>query len=205
MNILEKKETKIAAIAVSFILVIFLVVMLFNQNNLKQIKNSLEHEAGQELVLRAQDYFDVDEKIAEEITFDTSKVNTNAVGEYEASAVYKGKMYTVQVKVVDTTAPKVDFSCRYIFTNDVTKADLTYMLKSVRDASEYSVKLIRFERSGNLGLMDEKAIKSYTDKINTVASEEELKSMGTADIPTKACIWLLWKLWMHMEMPDMKK
>ena len=185
MNILENKKTKIITAIVAVILIILTVILLFTQNNLKQTKYVLEHEAGQELVFHAQDYFDVDEKTAEEISFDTSKVNANAVGEYEASAVYKGKKYTIQVKVVDTTAPKVDFACRYVFTNDATNVDFTDMFKSVRDASECTIKLICFERSGNLGLMDEKTLKDLTDKINTVASDEELKAVGSTDIPVE--------------------
>ena len=185
MNILENKKTKIIVVIVAIILIILTVMLLFTQNNLKQTKYVLEHEAGQELVFHAQDYFDVDEKTAEEITFDLSKVNANAVGEYEASAVYKGKKYTIQVKVVDTTAPKVDFACRYVFTNDASNADFTNMFKKVRDASECTIKLVRFERSGNLCVMDEKALKELTDKINMVASAEELKTMGSTDIPVE--------------------
>lgn len=184
LEFLEKKETKIVAITISIILLIILVMVLFNQNNLKQTKNSLEHEAGQELVFDAKDYFDVDEETAEAIAFDTSKVNANKVGEYEATATYKNKSYSIQVKVVDTTAPKVDFACRYVFTNDAANTDFTEVFESVTDASECTAKLIRYEYSENLSVMGEKALKSLTDKINTAAKDDELKNLGIADVPT---------------------
>ncbi|MBQ2901135.1 MAG: hypothetical protein IJE49_04750 [Agathobacter sp.] len=91
--------------------------------------------------------------------------------------------------VVDTTAPKADFAHRYVFTNDAANADFTGMFESIRDASECTIKLIRFERSGNLGLMDEKALKSLTDKINTMATEDELKSIGNEEIPTEEGVY----------------
>lgn len=114
MNILEKKETKIIAVAVMVILIIIAGIMLFNQNNLKQTKDSLEHEAGKELAFDAQDYFHVDEETAAEITFDASRVDVNTVGEYKATAGYKSKTYMIKVNVIDTTAPMVDFACRYV-------------------------------------------------------------------------------------------
>ncbi len=189
LEFLEKKETKIAAIAIAVILVIILVIMLFQQNTVKQTKNSLEHEAGEELVLEAKDFFDAEEDILTEMKIDTSEVNANKVGEYEATATYKSKEYTIDVKVVDTTAPKVNFAHRYVFTNDAANADFTGMFESIRDVSECTIKLIRFERSGNLGLMDEKALKSLTDKINTTAKDDELKNLGTADVPTEPGIY----------------
>ena len=75
------------------LIVILTVILLINKGNLKQIKHSLEHEVGNELVLTVQDYFDVDDETAKEITLDMSKVNTSEVGAYEVTASYKGKTY----------------------------------------------------------------------------------------------------------------
>lgn len=189
MNILEKKETKIIAVAVMVILIIIAGIMLFNKNNLKQTKNSLEHEAGQELVFDAQDYFDVDEESAAEIAFDVSKVDVNTVGEYQVTATYENKAYTIKVNVVDTTAPIVKMSHRYIFTNDVAAADISGLFESVYDVSEYASKLVRFERSGDLSVMNEKALNTLVDAINTHASDDELKAVGSTDIPTEPGIY----------------
>lgn len=189
LEFLEKKETKIAAIAIAVILVIILVIVLFQQNTVKQTKNSLEHEAGEELVLEAKDFFDAEEDILAEMKIDTSEVNANKVGEYEATATYKSQEYSIDVKVVDTTAPKVNFAHRYVFANDAANVDLSDMFESTLDASECSVKLIRFERKENLSVMNEKALKTLTDAINTYAKAEDLKALGTTDIPTEEGVY----------------
>ena len=189
LEILEKKETKIIAVIIAVILVIIAGVILFNQNNLKQTKSSLEHEAGKSLTMNAQDYFDVDDKTAAEITFDISKVDVNTVGEYKATASYRNKNYTIEVNVVDTTAPKVNLAHRYVFTNDAANADITSILDSVYDASEYTVELVRFERSGNLSVMDEKSLNALVQTINTAATDEELKAVGTTEVPTEQGIY----------------
>ena len=189
LEFLEKKETKIAAMAIAVILVIIFVIMLFQQNTVKQTKNSLEHEAGEELVLEAKDFFAAEEDILAEMKIDASEVNANRVGEYEATATYKSKKYTIDVKVVDTTAPKVTFAHRYVFANDAANVDLSDMLESTLDASECTVKLVRFERKENLGVMDEKALKTFTDAINTYAKAEELQALGTTDIPTEEGVY----------------
>ena len=189
LEFLEKKETKIAAMAIAVILVIIFVIMLFQQNTVKQTKNSLEHEAGEELVLEAKDFFAAEEDILAEMKIDASEVNANKVGEYEATATYKSKKYTIDVKVVDTTAPKVTFAHRYVFANDVANVDLSDMFESTLDASECTVKLVRFERKENLGVMDEKALKTLMDAINTYAKAEELQALGTTDIPTEEGVY----------------
>lgn len=189
MNILEKKETKILAVAVMIILVIIVGVMLYIQNNLKQTKNSLEHEAGQELVFDAQKYFDVDDEKAAEIVFDALEVNVNVIGEYKATATFKRKTYTIKVNVVDTSAPKVDMLCRYVFTNDVANADLSGLFEGIYDASEYATKLIRYEYKGNLDVMDDKALNGLTEQINTYAKDDELKNLGATDIPTEEGVY----------------
>jgi len=189
MNILEKKETKIAAVVVSIILLIVMIITLFNQNTFEQTKKSIDHEAGEELVLNVSDFFEADDEVLAEIKIDASQVNADKVGEYKAVATYKGKRAEITVNVIDTTAPKVKFAHRYVFANDASNVDFTEMFESITDASEYTTKLIRFEHKGNLKLMDEKALKSLTDAINTHAKEEDLKAIGTENIPTEAGIY----------------
>ena len=53
----------------------------------KQIKDSVTVEAGEELSLEAEDFFDS----TDGITFDTTDVDTSKVGEYEVTATYKNK------------------------------------------------------------------------------------------------------------------
>lgn len=189
MNILEKKETKIIAVIVMLLIVILTVVLMINQGNLKQTKHSLDHEVGHELVLTVRDYFDVDDETAKEITLDTSKVNTGEVGAYEVTASYKGKGYVIKINVVDTTAPKASLAVKYIFTNDAGNVDVSALFESVHDASECTTKLVRFERKGNLEAIDEKALNGLIDAINKHVTDDELRTVGTTDVPTEAGIY----------------
>lgn len=199
-NVENKKETKmdmkkmslIAGIVAAVLLVILIVsIVISSMTGLNQTKKSLDVELGSttELTLKAEDFFKVEKETAEKIKFDVSEVDLENIGEYKAYAIFEGKKYTIKVSVVDTTAPKVNFAHRYVFTNDAANADFTGMFESIRDVSECTIKLIRFERSGNLGLMDEKTLKSLTDKINTTAKDDELKNLGTADVPTEPGIY----------------
>ena len=189
MNILEKKETKIAAVAVMILLVIILVITLFWQNNLKQTKNSLEHEAGQELTFEAKDYFDVDEETAKAVAFDVSNVNADVVGEYKAIAKYKSKEYTIKVNVVDTKAPRAEVAARVLFTNDIVKQDTSALLASVEELSEYTTKFIRFEKKDVLSAMDTFAVKKLEEAISDFRTKDEALAVGTEEIPTQPGIY----------------
>lgn len=46
LEFLAKKETKIAAVILAVIILTLTVVLVANQNNIKQTQKSLEHEAG---------------------------------------------------------------------------------------------------------------------------------------------------------------
>lgn len=87
---------------------VFGIVVSIHKNTITQTKKSIEHEAGEELVLEAKDFFDAEEDILAEMKIETSEVSANKVGEYEATATYKSQEYSIDVKVVDTTAPKVN-------------------------------------------------------------------------------------------------
>lgn len=189
MNILEKKETKIAAIAVSIILLFVIVILLFNQGNLKQTKTSLQHEAGKEFSFNVHDFFDVDEETAKKITYDASQVNPDKAGEYELTVSYGNKIYTVLVNVVDTTTPKVEFVCRYVFTNNVGGVNVSSMIKNVSDTSEYTAKLIRFEKKDVLGHMDELALRKLTEGAERFPNKEAALAVGSEEIPTKPGIY----------------
>ena len=80
---------------------------------------------------------------------------------------------------LDTSVPRVKFTNRYIITNDLENPNLDNVIASVSDASEWSARLIRFEKHENLKELDEKALKSLTDTIPLPASMEELEKLGT--------------------------
>ena len=190
MNIKKHKNKIIAVVIVVVILILAIIgINFFNKNTLKQTKESYTHEAGKELVLHATDFFDADEEQAAQITFDTSAVDVNTIGEYTVTTSFKNKTFEIKVTVADTTAPKAELSNRYIFTNNIEQTKLDTMLEKVSDASEWSAKLVRYEKHGNLEELDEKALKSLTDSIPLPASMPELEKLGTESIPTEEGIY----------------
>lgn len=103
----------------------------------KQIKDSVTIEAGEELILEAEDFFDS----TDGITFDTTDVDTSKVGEYEVTATYKNKDYSIKVSVKDTTAPEFELVQDSIVTNDVDSLDAESLIASVEDVSETTAEL----------------------------------------------------------------
>lgn len=91
---------------------------------------------------------------------------------------------------VDADAPKVVMKQRYVFTNDITKlSDFSSMIESVTDASEYTAKLIRFEKKDVLGLMDKVALKNVTEGADCFVTKEAALAVGTEEVPTKPGIY----------------
>lgn len=103
----------------------------------KQIKDSVTVEAGEELSLEAEDFFDS----TDGITFDTTVVDTSKVGEYEVTATYKNKEYSITVSVKDTTAPEFELVQDSIVTNDVGSLDAESLIASVEDVSKTTAEL----------------------------------------------------------------
>lgn len=106
----------------------------------KQINDSVTVEAGEALSLKAEDYF----SSADGITFDTTDVDTSKVGEYEVTATYKNKDYSIKVSVKDTTAPEFELVQDSIVTNDVGSLDAESLIASVEDVSKTTAEL-RFD------------------------------------------------------------
>lgn len=190
MDILKYKN-KIMAGILLVLLIIFIIsaVNFYNSSTLEQTRDTYTHEAGKELVLNASDFFDTDEKKAAQITFDTSAVDKDTAGEYTMTAEFKNKSFEIKVTVVDTTAPMVEFSNRYVFTNDIENTDFNSMLAGVYDASEWTVEMVRFEHRENLSELDEVALKRLMDEIPLPCNAEELQTVGTADIPAEEGIY----------------
>ena len=103
----------------------------------KQINDSVTVEAGEALSLKAEDYF----SSADGITFDTTDVDTSKVGEYEVTATYKNKEYSITVSVKDTTAPEFELVQDSIVTNDVDSLDAESLITSVEDVSKTTAEL----------------------------------------------------------------
>lgn len=156
---------------------------------IKQTKNSVTVEAGQELALEATDFFDISKERASEVTFDTSNVDIARPGEYKVTALYKKESYVITVKVEDTTAPAVEMKERILFTNDVAAADVMELVDSVYDASEYTIAFSRFEKSRDLSELDEAAVEQLKEEIPVPCEQEKLAQLGTEEIPTEEGIY----------------
>lgn len=103
----------------------------------KQIKDSVTIEAGKEYYFNTEDFF----SSADGIRFNTVDVDTSRVGEYEVTATYKNKEYSIKVDVVDTTAPEFELVEDSIVTNDVDSLDAENLIASVEDVSETTAEL----------------------------------------------------------------
>lgn len=106
----------------------------------KQIKDSVTIEAGEELSLEAEDFFDS----TDGVTFDTTDVDTSKVGEYEVTATYKKESYTITVKVEDTTAPEFELTQDSVVTNDLESLEAESFVESIEDVSDTTAEL-KFE------------------------------------------------------------
>ena len=75
-------------------------------NEINQIKSETTVELGSECNIEASEYFELGSKVdSSAIAFDTSAVDTNTVGDYVITVSFKKNTYSINVSVVDTTAP----------------------------------------------------------------------------------------------------
>lgn len=188
-----QKMSRMAVIA-SVVLAIMLIIgiIVTKTVGLNQIKDSVDVELGtvKELNLKAKEFFKVGDDVAKKIAFDVSKVDLGKAGEYEATANYDGKEYVIKVVVKDTTVPSVQMANRYIFTNDIANlSDLSSMVKEVKDASEYSTKLVRFEKSKELLELNDLELKNVTEGAAPFIKAEDALAVGSEEVPTEPGIY----------------
>lgn len=75
-------------------------------NEINQIKCETTVELGSDCNIEASEYFELGSKVdSSAIVFDTSAVDTNNVGDYVITVSFKKNTYSINVSVVDTTAP----------------------------------------------------------------------------------------------------
>ena len=75
-------------------------------NEINQIKSETTVELGSDCNIVASEYFEIGSKVdSSAIAFDTSAVDTNTVGDYVITVSFKKNTYSINVSVVDTTAP----------------------------------------------------------------------------------------------------
>lgn len=110
----------------------------------EQTATEITVEAGEELHVHANDFLDVDESKAHDVTINADGVDTSKVGEYELTATYGKDTYTLKVIVVDTTAPVLELA-----SNEITVKTMAEFIPAdvvtVTDASEYTVSVVGYE------------------------------------------------------------
>ena len=75
-------------------------------NEINQFKSETTVELGSDCNIEVSEYFELGSKVdSSAIIFDTSAVDTNTVGDYVITVSFKKNTYSINVSVVDTTAP----------------------------------------------------------------------------------------------------
>lgn len=189
MNLIEDRK-KITRVLILLLCIISLaaIIGMANRGAVTQTAGKLILEAGTKLQLRAEDYFSGEEQQLSECTFDESKVDTSTPGTYEATASIGNKEYKIVIEVVDTKKPKVEFGERVFFTNNIGTLTFDNYLEQVRDATACTIQLTRFEYYDYLDVLDERGMRNLMEDLS-VHSTEELRKLGTTDIPTEAGIY----------------
>lgn len=186
----EKKEIMILIVIIFLSVIMVLSAFLIKKNRIVQIANRITLEAGQELNLKATDFFKGETECIEQIVFYTENVNKDKVGSYTAMAVYGKQKFSITVSVEDTTAPIINFANRYLFTGNVENTEhIMTMLESIYEPSEFMVRLIRFEKKYNLTVVDEITLKNLVDDIVFPCKKEELLELGTEELPKEEGVY----------------
>lgn len=190
-DVLDKNRRWIVIFVILFVVVIIVAGIFFmKKNRVIQKKNSITVEAGQELNLNVIDFFDVDEKNIEKIIFHTEMIDINKVGTYKAEAKFGKQVFEITVDVKDTKAPMISFLQRYIITGNVENTEnIGKIFENIYEASEFSMRLIRFEKKSGLKVLDEKELKLLTDEIVLPSDVDELLKLGTSEIPEEEGIY----------------
>lgn len=138
-----KKKVIAGIIGIAAIIAITVGIVIVNQKP-ELATSSVTIEAGEEFKPEAKDFFKG--KHSGDVKIDTSKVDTDKVGEYEASATYKKHNYTITVKVEDTTAPTITAKSEDpVYTKDVTAVNAEDYV-TVEDVSDTTVAFTGYQK-----------------------------------------------------------
>lgn len=158
-----KKKVIAGIIGIAAIVAITVGIVIVNQKP-ELATSSVTIEAGEEFKPEAKDFFKG--KHSGDVTIDTSKVDTDKVGEYEATATYKKHNYTITVKVEDTTAPTITAKSEDpVYTKDVTAVNAEDYV-TVEDVSDTTVAFTGYQK------MDALDAEPATEATATVPEEE---------------------------------
>lgn len=158
-----KKKVIAGIIGIAAIIAITVGIVIVNQKP-ELATSSVTIEAGEEFKPEAKDFFKG--KHSGDVKIDTSKVDTDKVGEYEATATYKKHSYTITVKVEDTTAPTITAKSEDpVYTKDVTAINAEDYV-TVEDVSDTTVSITGYQK------LDSLDAEPITEATATVPEEE---------------------------------
>lgn len=158
-----KKKVIAGIIGIAAIVAITVGIVIVNQKP-ELATSTVTIEAGEEFKPEAKDLFKG--KHSGDVKIDTSKVDTDKVGEYEATATYKKHSYTITVKVEDTTAPTITAKSEDpVYTKDVTALNAEDYV-TVEDVSDTTVAFTGYQK------MDSLDAEPITEATATVPEEE---------------------------------
>lgn len=155
----------------------------------RQIRDEVTVEAGQELDFSGQDFFEASGRELEKIVFDLTRVDAGRAGSYLAQAIIGKKRYDITVHVADRTPPMVELRGRVVFTDDLRAYDPMELIAGVYDASDYKVALARYAWEGELRETSDPGWDSLEALMLAPLNQEELGSLGSEEIPKKAGIY----------------
>ena len=158
-----KKKVIAGIIGIAAIVAVTVGVVIVSQKP-ALATSSITIEAGEEFKPEAKDFFKG--KHSGDVKIDTSKVDTDKVGEYEATATYKKHNYTITVKVEDTKAPTITAKSEDpVYTKDVTAVNAEDYV-TVEDVSDTTVAFTGYQK------MDALDAEPVTEATATVPEEE---------------------------------
>lgn len=158
-----KKKVIAGIIGIAAMVAITVGIVIFNQKP-ELATSTVTIEAGEEFKPEAKDFFKGNH--SGDVKIDTSKVDTDKVGEYEATATYKKHNYTITVKVEDTTAPTITAKSEDpVYTKDVTAVNAEDYV-TVEDVSDTTVAFTGYQK------MDSLDAEPATEATATVPEEE---------------------------------
>ena len=138
-------------------------------------------ELGTEISANAADYLVFDENVSAEeqaeilaeVTLDVSNVDTNTIGEYEASATYKNTTYDFTVQVADTTAPTATLANEVLETEVGAEVKAADLVTGIEDAQDVTVQFV----TSSVAPVEAETTEDGTEAVDSEEAAEETEAV----------------------------
>lgn len=186
----RKKIVMTAGAIVGGVVILAAAIFIRINSGQVRIKNkAITIEAGEQLEITPEDLVKANDEVMKELKLDTSKVDTEKVGTYSLVLSHKEKTYKIQVSVVDTTAPKVTFAQRYLFTNNLSDCDISKMYQSVTEYSAYDATFTSFEKTQELEELTADKLTALEEAIVEPCDQKALAEKTSQIVPDEEGIY----------------